>query len=88
MRAAAAAAAGVRRPCEAPRALLLRMRCMKRAQVDWYVGCSISGVKRRNVNDRIIGSSDCGRSDLDASLSPLQTKLPTRQHTLIKSDPS
>ncbi len=47
---------------EGPRVLLLRMRCMKRAHVALYDGCSISGVSRRNVNERIIGSSACGRS--------------------------
>ena len=53
---------------EGPRVLLLRMRCMKRAHVALYDGCSISGISRRNVNERIIGSSDCGRSGRAACL--------------------
>lgn len=47
----------VRAAVETARAELLRMRCMKRCQVAWKGGCTISGVSRRNVNDRIIGSS-------------------------------
>ncbi len=51
--------------CEAAAlTLLLRMRCMKRSQVAWYEGCSISCVSRRKVKARIIGSSLCGRLPL------------------------
>ena len=49
-------------PAEGGRALLLAMRCMKRAQVAAYDGCSISGVMRRKVKLRIMGSSAKGRS--------------------------
>ena len=35
----------------------LSMRCMKRIQLVWHSGCSISGPNRRNVNARMAGSS-------------------------------
>ena len=41
---------------------LVRMASMKRSQAPWYAGSSISGVSRRKVKERILGSSACGKS--------------------------